>query len=57
MAMDSQVKKNWIEHQKKYPYPVNALGLRIDNGDDGALKIWREEGMDQFVLGRQESDS
>ncbi|MEM7049380.1 MAG: hypothetical protein AAF604_06960 [Acidobacteriota bacterium] len=55
--MDSQVKKNWIEHQKKYPYPVNALGLRIDNGDDGALKIWREEGMDQFVLGRQESDS
>lgn len=49
MGISERVKRNWIEIQKKYPYPVNAIGVRIDNKDTATLKIWREEGIDKFV--------
>ena len=49
MALSSAVKKNWIEVQKQYNYPVNAIGVKIDPKDQKTLKIWQEEGIDQFI--------
>lgn len=49
MALDSVVKKNWIELQKKHSVPVNAIGVKIDSKDAMTLKVWREEGIDQFL--------
>ena len=49
MAIKPAVKANWIAHQKKYPYPVNAIGRRIALDDHKTLQVWREEGIAQFV--------
>ncbi len=49
MALDSAVKKNWIEVQRKHTYPVNAIGVKIDPKDKKTLKVWREEGIDKFI--------
>jgi hypothetical protein len=49
MAIDPAVKKNWIEIQKKYDVPVNAIGVKIDLKDEKTLKVWKEEGIDTFV--------
>ena len=48
MAVPDQIKKLWIEIQKKYDDPVNAIGVRIDPRDSATLKVWRDEGIDQF---------
>jgi hypothetical protein len=48
MALKPEVKKNWIEVQKRYNYPVNAIGVRISSKDNATLKVWKEEGIDQF---------
>jgi hypothetical protein len=48
MAVPEQIKKHWIEIQKKYDEPVNAIGVRIDPNDSVTLKVWRDEGIDQF---------
>jgi hypothetical protein len=44
------VKKQWIEVQKQHSYPVNAIGVKIDSKDQATLKVWREEGIDQYML-------
>lgn len=49
MPLDPVVKKNWEELQKKYDFPVNALGLKIGPKDQATLKIWKDEGIDKFV--------
>lgn len=49
MAIDEMVRKMWIELQKRNDAPVNAIGMKIDEGDTQALKIWREEGIDKFL--------
>lgn len=49
MAIDPLVKKNWVELQKRHDIPVNAIGMKIDSKDEMTLKVWREEGIDQFV--------
>jgi hypothetical protein len=49
MVLDPAVKKNWIEAQKKFEYPVNAIGVKIDPKDKHTLKVWMEEGIDKFV--------
>ena len=49
MALDSNIKKNWIEIQKRHPVPVNAIGVKIDPKDRMTLQIWKGEGIDQFV--------
>jgi hypothetical protein len=49
MAIDPSVKKNWGDIQKKYDYPVNAIGVRIDPKDEKTLKVWKEEGIDKFL--------
>jgi hypothetical protein len=49
MPVDPAVKKNWIETQKKFEYPVNAIGVKIDPKDEKTLKVWKEEGIDKFV--------
>jgi hypothetical protein len=49
MAIDPAIKKNWIDIQKNYDLPVNAIGVKIDPKDEKTLKVWREEGIDQFV--------
>lgn len=49
MGLQPQVKKNWIETQKRHDVPVNAIGIKIDPKDQATLKVWRSEGIDQFV--------
>ena len=49
MALDPVVKRNWQEVQKKFGYPVNAIGMKIESRDKETLQIWRENGIDQFV--------
>jgi hypothetical protein len=49
MGIDEAVKKNWIEIQKSHDVPVNAIGVKIDPKDEKTLKVWREEGIDQFI--------
>ena len=49
MTINSAVKKNWIEIQKKHDSPVNAIGVKINPKDEKTLKVWREEGIDQFI--------
>ena len=49
MGLDSAVKKNWIEIQKKHDVPINAIGVKIDPEDKKTLKVWKEEGIDQFM--------
>ena len=51
MALDPAIKRNWIEIQKNHTIPVNAIGLPIDPKDQATLKVWREEGIDQYVKG------
>lgn len=51
MALDPAIKRNWIEIQKNHNVPVNAIGLPIDPKDQATLKVWREEGIDQYVKG------
>lgn len=49
MAVADNVKKQWMELQKKYNFPVNAIGVKIDTRDAATLKVWREQGIDQFL--------
>ena len=49
MSIDPAVKKNWITVQKKFEVPVNAIGVKIDPKDERTLKVWKEEGIDEFV--------
>lgn len=49
MPIKPEVKKNWIEIQKKSSEPVNAIGVKIDPKDQATLTVWKEEGIDQFV--------
>lgn len=49
MALDPAVKKNWIEIQKQHSVPVNAIGVKIDSKDAATLKVWKEEGIDQYI--------
>ncbi|MCA9072863.1 MAG: hypothetical protein KDA84_28265 [Planctomycetaceae bacterium] len=49
MSVPEHVKKTWIEVQRKYEHPVNAIGVKIDSTDSRTLKVWREEGLDKFV--------
>lgn len=49
MALDSAVKKTWIEVQKRHNYPVNAVGVKIDPKDERTLKVWQDEGIDKFM--------
>ncbi len=49
MALKPQIKKNWIEVQKRYDHPVNAIGVKINPKDKMTLKVWKDEGIDQFI--------
>jgi hypothetical protein len=48
MSVPEHIKKLWIELQKKHSVPVNAIGVRIDARDSATLKVWREQGIDQY---------
>jgi hypothetical protein len=47
--LDPRIKRNWEELQKRYTYPVNAIGVKIDPKDKETLRIWRENGIDKFL--------
>jgi len=49
MAVSESIKKNWIEIQKNHSVPVNAIGVKIDPKDEKTMKVWKEEGIDNFV--------
>ncbi len=49
MKINDAVKKNWTEIQKKFEYPVNAIGVRIKDNDTKTLTIWKQEGIDAFM--------
>lgn len=48
MAIPENIKSNWIEIQKKFDFPVNAIGVKINPKDSKTLNIWKEEGIDSF---------
>ena len=47
--IDPKIRRNWEEIQKKFSYPVNAIGMKIDNKDKQTLRVWRENGIDKFM--------
>ena len=49
MKVNTTVKKNWTEIQKKYDYPINAIGVRIKENDMKTLAVWKQEGIDFFM--------
>jgi hypothetical protein len=49
MAINEAIRKTWIDVQKKYTHPVNAIGVKIDSKDSMTLKVWKDEGIDNFV--------
>ena len=49
MGLDPAIKKNWIDIQKKHDVPVNAIGIKIDSKDEKTMKVWKDEGIDQFL--------
>ena len=49
MGLDNAIKKNWIEIQKRHDVPVNSIGVKIDPKDQRTLKVWKEEGIDDFI--------
>ena len=49
MGLDPAIKKNWIEIQKRYDVPVNAIGVKIESKDEKTMKVWKDEGIDQFI--------
>lgn len=48
-TIDPKIKRNWEEIQKRYGYPVNAIGMKIDSKDKETLRVWRENGIDKFM--------
>jgi hypothetical protein len=48
-GLDPKIKRNWEDIQKRYQYPVNAIGVRIDPKDKETLRVWKENGIDKFV--------
>ena len=49
MKVNAAVKKNWTEIQKKYDYPINAIGVRIKENDVKTLTVWKQERIDSFM--------
>jgi hypothetical protein len=49
VPINPAIKKNWIETQKKSDVPVNAIGIKIDPKDANSMRVWKEEGLDQFM--------
>lgn len=49
MPIKPEIRKNWIDIQKKSEQPVNAIGVKINPKDKATLKVWKEEGIDQFI--------
>lgn len=48
MAIPEKIRKNWIEIQKKFDHPVNAIGVKIETKDTKTLTVWKQEGIDQY---------
>ena len=48
MALPEHIRKNWIEIQKRHEHPVNAIGVKIESHDSKTLKVWKDEGIDEF---------
>ncbi len=48
MPIPDNIRKNWIEIQKKFDHPVNAIGVKIDSKDTKTLTVWKNEGIDQY---------
>ena len=48
MPIPENVRKNWIEIQKKFNFPVNAIGVKIETKDEKTLNVWKDEGIDQY---------
>ena len=49
LNLDPKIRRNWEEIQKRYTYPVNAIGMKIDAKDKETLRVWRENGIDKFM--------
>lgn len=49
MPIKPEIKKTWIELQKNNDQPVNAIGVKINPSDKATLKVWKEEGIDNFI--------
>ena len=50
MAIDAIVKTTWQNIQSKNSVAVNAIGVPIKKNDKNAMQIWKDEGIDKFVV-------
>ena len=46
MAIDEAFRLKWIATQRKFDYPVNAMGAPIAEDDEVSMRIWQEQGID-----------
>ena len=44
------LKKQWAKKQQLYDYPVDLLGHPIARDDLTMIKLWKEAGMDQYMI-------
>ena len=49
MPLNPSVMKTWQDIQKKFQYPVNAIGVKIPGKDHATLKTWLEAGIDKSM--------
>lgn len=47
MPISPQIRKNWVNTQRKYDFPVNAIGVKIDPKDAKTMEVWRSENIDE----------
>jgi len=49
MSLKPELKKAWIEFQRRSNVPVNGIGIKIGLNDKETLRLWVEEGINQYM--------
>lgn len=49
MSLKPELKKAWIEFQRRSNVPVNGIGIKIEPNDKDTLRVWMEEGINQYM--------
>ena len=47
MPISAQIRSNWVATQKKFDYPVNAIGVKIGPNDKKTMQVWVAERIDE----------
>ena len=55
MTLKPELKKAWIEFQRRSSVPVNGIGVKIDPNDKNTLERWEKEGINQHMREKMRS--